>query len=387
MQWKYWQVPKGMQDILPREAKRRRKLENLLSDVFTKWGYEEVETATLEYLDTLTLGSGEGEGLFKLADNNGRLLALRADMTTPIARVIATHMQDADLPLRIFYSDTVYRNKIQHIGGKREFKQAGVELVGIAGIEADVEVVLIALETLKQCTVQDYRLGIGHTVITELLLKEAFSDLAILTEAKEALVKRNIVRLEELLLDSSASLELQTGLKEIATLNGGTELLSLIARISDNAEIKAAVADLELLYSLIISQSKAGTIFFDFTILRDFDYYSGIVFEGYTANLGHPVCGGGRYDKLLGNYGEPQPAVGFAIALDHILATQNMEESNKQKIFLAGTYGPMLFSTALKMRSLGEIVAIDLTGKTYGEALDFVNKQQDMVLKWIEGEG
>ncbi len=230
MQWKYWQVPKGMQDILPREAKRRRKLENLLSDVFTKWGYEEVETATLEYLDTLTLGSGEGEGLFKLADNNGRLLALRADMTTPIARVIATHMQDADLPLRIFYSDTVYRNKIQHIGGKREFKQAGVELVGIAGIEADVEVVLIALETLKQCTVQDYRLGIGHTVITELLLKEAFSDLAILTEAKEALVKRNIVRLEELLLDSSASLELQTGLKEIATLNGGTELLSQIGR-------------------------------------------------------------------------------------------------------------------------------------------------------------
>ena len=158
--------------------------------------------------------------------------------------------------------------------------------------------ILIALETLKRCTVQDFRLGIGHTVITELLLKEAFSDLAVLTEAKEALVKRNIVKLEELLVNSRASLELQKGLKEIATLNGGTELLDLIARISDNPEIIAAVADLKILYRLIISQSKEKTIFFDFTILRDFDYYSGIVFEGYTANLGYPVCGGGRYDKF-----------------------------------------------------------------------------------------
>ena len=90
---------------------------------------------------------------------------------------------------------------------------------------------------------------------------------------------------------------------------------------------------------------------------------------------------------MLGNYGESQPAVGFAIALDPVLATQNREESSKQKVFLAGVYGPILFSTALKMRNLGDIVAIDLTGKTYKEALDFVCGQQNMVLKWIEEEG
>jgi len=360
-------VPAGMKDMLPGEAARKRELESALMAHFSSWGYREVGTSALEYYDVVARDGMDPAEVFKLIDREGQILALRPDVTTPIARMTATRLKEETLPLRLCYTGSTFRYEKVQVGRQREFTQAGVELIGSDSLMADIEVLVMAIEAMELAGLDSFRMGIGEINVTEGFLKELLPEEEA-AEARDLIVSKDFVGLEALLGRSADPARAEVFLS-LVTQNGGAEILDEIGRYSDRPAYRAAVAGLRTLARVLEEYGYLNRVFFDFSILRNFRYYTGLVFEGYAGGLGHPVCGGGRYDRLLGSFGYDAPAVGFALGLERALLAHGQDRSreNPDILILGEDYGEIL-KTARTLRQEGRKVEIDLTSVSLEEA-------------------
>jgi ATP phosphoribosyltransferase regulatory subunit len=315
------QTPYGTRDFLPKEAKRKRIAENALAGLFARWGYDEVVTPTFEYLETLTLGTDDrlAQSLFKFFDKNNRILALRPDMTTPMARVAATRLKESAPPLRLFYLTNVFRHEQAQAGRQCEFYQAGVELLGAAGPAADAEVVALAVESLLEAGLTNFQVGLGQVEFINGIMAESELTPAEQQQVKHAMVSRDLVGLGEILTTSCLSAEAQGLIREIPLLHGGDKIVSDAYRLVKNDASRKALDNLADIRRLLISYGVERYVNFDLGLIRDFDYYTGMVFEAYTPGLGFPLCGGGRYDNMVASFGTDCPATGFALGIERLL--------------------------------------------------------------------
>lgn len=382
----FLQIPIGVKDVLPGEAWKKRNLENALVNLFQLWGYQEVTTPTFEYYEVVREEGGPEEQLFKFIDREGRILALRPDMTTPIARLVTTHLRNAALPNRLFYTGSVFRYESIQTGRQREFSQAGVELIGAQGIGADAEVIALACEALLACPLRQFRLGIGQVQVTKGLIEQLTADMAGLTEVKQAVINKDFVALENILERQGCTAEQRRRLLGLATLHGGREVLKKARKLVDDPKVIAVIDNLEQVYDTLQKYGLEQYIFFDFSILRDFDYYTGIVFEGYVPGLGYPVCGGGRYDRLLGKFGFNCPAVGFALGLERVLLAQNVSNGHPVIDYLltGADYAAMMLK-ARELRNKGYSVAIDLAGQGWTSAKAYAQAREIKEIIKMEG--
>lgn len=366
------QIPAGVKDVLPQEAWAKRKLEGALVELFEKWGYQEVASPTFEFYEVVREEDNPEDQLFKFIDREGRILALRPDMTTPIARMVTTHLQGGVLPWRLYYTGSVFRYESVQAGKLREFSQAGVELIGASGAGADGEVIALAIEALQACSLKNFRLGIGQVAIAKSLIEQITQDPVVAKGIKQAIIKKDLVALETILQREGGSLEQKNKLQELATLHGSREVLAKARKLSSQGEVLQQLDALEEVYEILESYGLADYIFFDFSILRDFDYYTGIVFEGYAPGLGYPVCGGGRYDGLLAKFGLEMPAVGFALGLERVMLAQSKPFTRPAADYLlvGEDYGAML-KEAKKLREEGYRVEIDLLKQDLEEARQY----------------
>lgn len=324
------QLPAGMKDLLPGEAQNRRWLEDTLVGKFINWGYQEAVTPVLEFYENLLSSGVPPEQLFKLIDRQGQILALRPDMTTPIARMVAAKISPDSFPLRIFYAANVFRHESPQMGRQREFFQAGVELIGEAGVTGDAEVIALAVESMHSVGLRGFQLSVGEVaflkgVVSRLGLAESVQE-----EVIAAIYGKDFVQLEMLLAAHGVRPRDKEMLLSLPSLRGGIEVLEKASRMTSDANATAALDRLREVFSLLQSYGVVQNVFLDFGIVRDFDYYSGMVFEGYCPGLGAPVCGGGRYDGLLSRFGIDAPATGFAIGLERLgiaLAQQGLKEN------------------------------------------------------------
>lgn len=321
------QIPYGTRDFLPREAARKRAVEGALAQLFGSWGYDEVVTPTFEYLETLQVGSvSESEQhMFKFLDKNNRILALRPDMTTPIARTAATRLREAQPPLRLFYLTNVFRYEQAQAGRQCEFYQAGVELLGAPGPAADAEVIALAVAAMQQTGLTQFQISLGQVDFINGIMEE--SDLSPLQrqQVKVAMVRRDLVGLGEILAASGLSSAAQKFLQTIPILHGRQEVLDQAYQMAPNAVSKAALDNLSDILELLAGYGVEKYVNFDLGLIRDFDYYTGMVFEGYTPGLGFPLCGGGRYDHMLAAFGSDNPATGFALGIERVLLAQERQ--------------------------------------------------------------
>lgn len=313
------QLPKGMRDLLPDEARAKRKLENMLINKFFAWGYEEVVTPALEYYDNLIPAETPEDQFFKLIDRQGHILALRTDMTTPIARMVANRFSLDDYPLKFFYLSNVFRYENIQMGRQREFYQAGVEFIGVSGPTADAEIIALAVECLRESGLNDFQISVGHRdflrgVIDQLELEEEDREQVI-----SAVWEKDYVELENLLRHYQVDADLKGLILSLPSLRGNMSIVNKAAKLIKNPIALAALENLQEIYRLLKVYQVDQAVFVDFGIVRDFDYYSGMVFEGYSPGIGVPICGGGRYDYLLGRYGFEAPATGFAIGLERLM--------------------------------------------------------------------
>lgn len=318
---KGFEKPTGVKDYLPEAVTRLRHIEGRVLDCMERWGYRQVMTPTLEFYDTVGVASSTSDKkLFKLLDQNGRTLVLRSDVTAPIARVVASLLRDRSFPLRLSYHSNVFRAFEEEAGRESEFYQTGVELVGDASPEADAEVIALAIASLLAAGVGTFKIAIGHVGFFNGLFRESLAGRDEEQKAlKECLVGRDYVgfrhRLGQLELDAHT----RERLAGILRLRGGEEICVQAAQLTDDIEARAALEHLCEMWNVLESYGVAEHVHIDLTLIGDFTYYTGMTFEGYAADLGFPVCSGGRYDNLLTQFGRTAPATGFALKTNRIL--------------------------------------------------------------------
>lgn len=314
------QIPYGTRDFLPQEAWRKRQTENLLAEVFGSWGYDEVVTPTYEYLAVFGEGGLDAvDQVFKFFDRSNRTLVLRPDMTTPIARLASTRFREEKGPLRFFYLTNVFRYEEAQAGRQCEFYQAGVELLGAADAAADAEIIALAIQALRAAGLQSFQISIGQADFLRSLTGEIGLNDQQAEELRHLLVAKDMVGLTALLEEAMLPQSEKERVKRVLLTNGREELLQEAKLLAASETSRRAIENLEEVYRLLQAYEVADFVAFDLGLVRDFDYYTGMVFEGYTPGLGFPVCGGGRYDRLLEAFGQPRPATGFALGVDRLL--------------------------------------------------------------------
>ncbi|GAB4263747.1 MAG: ATP phosphoribosyltransferase regulatory subunit [Thermincola ferriacetica] len=315
------EIPSGVRDLMPGEAWCKRELEREISDIFRAWGYQEVVTPAFEYFDVLKIGQRDEQLdlMYKFIDRQGRILALRPDMTTPIARLTASRQKRGPFPLRLFYIANVFSYEEPQAGRQREYYQAGVELIGSGSPEADAEVLALAVEVLKKIGLQNFKLSVGQIDIFNGLMEELEVAEEVKKEIKTTISNQNFVGVEEMLHNQKLPEKEIDKVMQIITLRGSRRELESIRPMLTSAKALKALDNLEEVFAVLTDYRLDRYVDLDLGLLRDFDYYTGLVFEGSALGLGFPICGGGRYDGLLGQFGLPCPATGFALGIERIM--------------------------------------------------------------------
>jgi len=384
-------IPQGMRDWLPGEANRKRELVNQLLEQISLWGYEEINTPMLEYYQVL-LPDGNWEGadqIYKLIDRNGRILALRPEMTLPIARVISSKLPP-DYPWRLMYGGEVFRYEEIQTGRQREFCQVGVELIGAVGPEADSEILALAVEALRASGLDNFTISLGHTGILKGLLESLAWEETQLKQVRTLILEKDFVGLNNYLMSAGIKADKVKQLVGILTCQLTTADLEKEWHDLPRG-IARALADLREIIRLLKVYDYDRYVQVDFSTLRSQEYYTGMVFEIYTPGIGYPIGGGGRYDELLQNWGNNCPATGFALGVDRILLSlpsgeKEKKENEKEKHFLlAGNDATAVITKAIQWRKNGKKVITEISGITRLEAEKLASKK-GAALHWCVKE-
>lgn len=342
-----FEKPQGVRDFLPDTAANKRQIERKIAESFARWGYREIITPTFEYIDTFQTGlRGAEDRVFKLVDRSGRLIALRADMTAPIARVAASLLKNSPLPLRLSYTANIFRQQELVAGRDTEFTQAGVELIGDASPDADAEMLALAVSTLQEIGLAGFRLALGQVGFLHGLFAEYVTNEKIREKLYAALADKDYVAYERVAGTELAE-PVAAVLLRIPRLHGGVEVLEKAGELTRSPQALDALRNLKEIWRVLEIHGVTDFVQIDLSLLLGLNYYTGAVFEGYAPMMGFPVCGGGRYDELLGKFGRKAPATGFIIGIERVL-----EILEKKGVFAPRRryllcYGPADRETAL----------------------------------------
>ncbi|MDL2237728.1 ATP phosphoribosyltransferase regulatory subunit [Christensenellaceae bacterium OttesenSCG-928-K19] len=365
------QAPVGTGDYLPDECAEKRRLEQTLRETFQMSGYDEIETPSYEYYDVFMHDAVQyvQENIIKFFDARGRILALRPDMTGPIARMAATKLLEQKRALRLCYVGNVYGFKSNE--GRSEYTQAGVELIGKAGAEADAEVIALAIRALLAVGMENFKIDIGQVSFFKGLLMETD-----ITEEQAERIRllidtKNSVELEYELSCMNVDREIITTLLELTNLFGGVEVLDRAKALAKNETCIQAVENLKEVYDMLCDFGYGQYLSIDFGLLNNFNYYSGILFRGIADGVGVPMLSGGRYDELLREFGSDAPATGFAIGIKELLVvleSQGMLKDERQKVTVIKCRPQTRkrsYAYAQELRGAGKRVILDMNGAEY----------------------
>ncbi|MEF3304315.1 ATP phosphoribosyltransferase regulatory subunit [Paenibacillus sp. GYB003] len=325
---KVFEKPPGVKDYLPETVAKLRRIETNVLECMQKWGYRQIVTPTLEYYDTVGVASSTSDRkLFKLLDKKGTTVVLRSEVTAPIARVVASLLKERPFPLRLSYHSNVFRAFEDEAGREAEFFQTGVELVGDSSADADAEVVALAIASLKAAGIREFKIALGHVGFLNGLFRESLPDRPDEQSAlKDRLLQRDHVGYRNRLRQLGLAETVREELEGILRLRGGQEICEQARSLSRDRTAQEAIRHLCEVWEVLQAYGVSEHVLIDLTMVGDFTYYTGMTFEGYAADLGFPVCSGGRYDNLLGQFDRPAAATGFALKTNRILEVANMEE-------------------------------------------------------------
>jgi ATP phosphoribosyltransferase regulatory subunit len=366
----YSQLPHGVQDRFLAEALRRRQAEALLREQFSRWGYHEVIPPTYEYYENLSVGAGDDlrRAMVRFFDAEGHTLALRADFTPQVARMAATKLFDQPMPLRCFYAGSLFRHEEPQAGRKREFTQAGIELIGAGTAEADAEAVALSIAALEALSIRDFQVNLGQMAFFRAVTAGLAA--ARLAPIRDAIDHKNHARLEAALDEAAVTGARHDLLRHLPDLIGGGEVLDLARDLScDLDEATAALAALDHLagvYRLLQAHGAGERVILDLGEVRGMDYYTGITFRGVATGLGWPIVSGGRYDDLIAGFGRPLAAVGFGLGVERALLAQARQGTTRPSpaadVLLCGCDHEVCLALAGDLRRAGCRVEIDVLG-------------------------
>ncbi|MCL5040073.1 MAG: ATP phosphoribosyltransferase regulatory subunit [Firmicutes bacterium] len=379
-------LPGGVQDRLAGEARALRAAQERLLLLFTTWGYQEIATPTFEFLEVFDDGRGfPRENLYKFFDQRGRILALRPDMTMPVARLVATRLQDETMPLRLAYAAAVYRQNGEGRGESHEIHQAGGELIGLAPPWGDAEILCLAREACQTLEMEDYYISLGHVGFFAGLAEEAALTEKEMVVLKDSLSSRDFVSYASQLETMKRSGRRIGPLSELPFLRGRPE--EVLKRAGDgcgNSKARQALEEVRGIWEAMRTFDPEVRLLLDLGLLRRPAYYTGAVFEGYAPSLGRPILGGGRYDQLLSSFGLERPAVGFGLILDDLLPrlVQPADLALNYLLVAASAQSAQAQRRARSLREKGYSVVVHIaTSRFVGNDAGFLSDELTSLIK------
>ncbi len=324
-------TPEGTRDLLFSSCKALRQTENTIRETLENRGYSEIITPAVEYYDVFAQANPnlDQENMLKIIDKSGRICVARPDNTTPIARIAATRLDDETFPVRLYYSQKVFRSVSSGHGHRGEFLQIGAELIGADGLEADIDIVSAAFETLKNAGATEFRLELGHAEIYKALIAALDVDEQTAESIRRLIENKSFAALGDMLAPYRLKPEAKA-LCAMPQLFGGVEVLDEVEMLTGNVRVLGAVAYLRRLYSALDKAGFGGEIMIDLGLVHEMDYYTGIMFRGYVGGAGTVIVSGGRYNALCAKFGRDLPAGGFGVDVEN-LAQLKDEADTKQR--------------------------------------------------------
>jgi len=361
-----FEKPLGMRDTLPGLYVIKESVRKKMMNVIESWGYQFLETPTLEFYETVGVQSAiQEQQLFKLLDRQGHTLVLRPDMTAPIARIAASKLMKESLPLRLAYSANVFRAQ-QHEGGRpAEFEQIGIELIGDGTISADAEAIALMIYALKNTGLKDFKISIGHIGFINALFGEILGKEERAEKLRRYLYEKNFVGYREHVKRLSLSTIDKERLLRVIDLKGGIEKADEASSLVACDSGKKALEDLKQLLIQLRAYEVDQYIKLELNIVSHMSYYTSVIFELYANGVGLPIGNGGRYDHLLEKFERPAPATGFGIRLDNLLEALGDLNLNKDRycIIFSRENRQEAFRYANKLRKEGkQVVMQDISG-------------------------
>jgi len=363
-----WILPQGIEELLPAQASKLEALRRKVMDLYASWGYELVEPPLMEYLESLLVGTGRELDLstFKLVDQlNGRTMGVRADITPQVARIDA-HRLKRDVPTRLCYLGSVLHTRGEGLAGNRSPLQLGAELYGHAGVESDVEVIALMLETLSLAGIGPLHLDLGHVGLFRGLAAEAKLSQEQEAQLFEMFQRKAKPEIEQFLAGLPLSDEHRQMLSGLVNLNGDQSVLQqaqeLLAAAGET--VQQALHYLQATAERLQQSQPELNLHFDLAELRGYHYHTGMVFSAYALGHSQEVARGGRYDDIGRAFGRARPATGFSTDLKTLVSLSGIVADSSVKIFAPAGDDSKLWETMQELRNAGHTVIRALPGQS-----------------------
>jgi len=338
-------TPEGVRDIYNGECFGKLELQQKLREKMHLYGFEDIETPSFEYFEIFSeeRGTVKAKDMYKFFDRDGNTLVLRPDMTPSIARCAAKYFIDMNEPVRLCYCGQTFINNSEYQGKQKEVTQLGCELINDKSVTADAEMLAVTIDCLLDAGLKSFRVDVGDVRVFNALVKEAGLSEEKIDELKSYIIDKNAFGLEDFLKEENVSEDIKTILTRLPNTFGGAENLDQILELTKNCEAVEAIEHLKQLRELMKVYGFEKYLGFDLGMLSKYGYYTGIIFNVFTYDLGEPVASGGRYDGLVGQFGKDAGAVGMAIIVDKLLTAMNRQgifgfEAKKPEIIETGDF-------------------------------------------------
>ncbi len=324
-------TPEGVRDIYAAECRQKLKVQEKILHTLYSYGYQHMETPSFEFFDIFNKerGSVSSREMFKFFDRENNTLVLKPDMTPAIARCVAKYFSEETMPVRLCYLERTFTNNSSYQGRLKESTQTGAEMIGDDSSDADAEMIAMVIDCLRAVGLKEFQVELGQIEFFRGLVEEAGLDGDTQIQLQELIENKNFFGVEELLRVHPMDSKLREVFLHLPKLFGSIEQVRMARTLTENPRARFAIERLEKVHQILENYGLSEYVSYDLGMLSKYQYYTGIIFKAYTYGTGDYLVTGGRYDKLLEQFGKDAPAVGFGIVVDRVLMALN-----SQNIFL-----------------------------------------------------
>ena len=351
-------TPEGVRDIYNDECEKKLILQDELLKVQKQYGYHPIQTPTFEFFDTFgrEIGTTPSKDLYKFFDREGNTLVLRPDITPSIARCAAMYFGEENMPIRLCYMGNTFLNNNSYQGRLKESTQLGAELLGDSTVDADAEIIAMVIDCLKKAGLKEFQLSVGHAEFFRGLTDAAGLNEEQEEELHDLISNKNYFGVTEFAETLNLNDDLKALFGMLGNLYTGADELQTAKKYADAyPRILNAIECLEELHQVLKIYGIDKYVSVELGIVSNYQYYTGIIFAGYTFGSGEPIVKGGRYDELLTYFGKESASIGFAIVIDQLMAALS-----RQKIEIPVQYQNELIIYGQEMRSEAVKKAMEL---------------------------
>ena len=390
-------TPEGVRDIYNEECEKKLLLQSDLLGILKGYGYHPIQTPTFEFFDIFgkEIGTTPSKELYKFFDREGNTLVLRPDMTPSIARAAAKYFMDEDMPIRLCYMGNTFINNSSYQGRLKERAETGAELIGDDSEDADAEMIAMVIDSLRQAGLKEFQVELGQVAFYRSLLKEAGLEEEVEEELNQYIENKNYFAVEGLLKNQPVDEGLKKVFLKLPELFGSLEQMQEAKKLTANPGALAAIERLEKVHSILESRGLEAYVSYDLGMLSNYRYYTGIIFKAYTYGTGDYIVTGGRYDKLLMQFGKDAPAVGFVIVVDQLMAALSRQQIDVP-VVLPGTVilyeqeartGALWLAEHFRRQNLAVQSMKRKADRLLEDYQDMVRRRGQRNLLYLEGDG